>query len=1116
MTIEQFPARTFTWSPTDLVGFVACERLSWLERAAERGERVAPALDDTALLAIAKGREHEAAYRRSLEAPGRTIVDIEPGRTPASRALAAQATFAAMRAGADVIASATFVDGDFVGIADFLIRTDGRSEFGPWQYDVVDVKLAATAKTSALLQLCAYAERVAFLQGAPPDRIRVVLGNGRSEDFPFDDFSAYYRAARERFLRSLERDDEPYPEKIGHCGTCRWSGECGDRRRADDHLSEVANILRSQRKKLEAAGVRTMHELAALPDDTPIPRLARDVFVRLRNQAHLQCGTRDGGPLAYAFLDAGPGRGFALLPQADPADCFFDMEGDPFFSGGGGLEYLFGVTLRERDGDQPRFLWFWGDDRAEEKRAFEAFVDFIVARWEAAPAMHVYHYANYEKAAMIRLAGRHQTRGAEIDALLTAGVFVDLFEVTRQALQCSTDSYSIKAIERFYRPPRAADVHDALGSVLVYERYRASGDPALRASILEYNRDDCESTLDLDGWLRERRAEYLERGGTIAAALPEPEPDPKRAAQRAAENAELAALIEALGDGAAETRLATLLEYHRTEARPAWREFFARGESEPVDLIEDDEAIAGLVPAGDARPVGRGSLLHAFTFPPQPTKRKIGDKQCSAPGLRGSFEIVDLDLETGTIVLKRGPKFAHEPLPLAIYGGRPVHDQTLREALRCIARGLPDGRFAAVRALLERRPPALREGVFFAPDGIPTADIAELADRLVASALVVQGPPGSGKTYTAARVAAELLARGRRIGVMARSHRAIHHLLAQIEDAVAARGESFTGYVRVRDGERYESPHGFIACGDDDLADCTGQLVAGTAWALTPAAMRTEALDVLLIDEAGQLALADAVAVGASAKNLILFGDPQQLPHVARATHAEGAGISALAHLLGDERTIPPDRGIFLAHTYRLEPAICRFVSTLMYDGRLAPAAGREHGRLIGSDARWSGSGLRALAVAHDDCGRSSPEEADAIVTAIEALLHTQLERGSRRRPLAQRDIMVVAPYNRQVDAIRSALDRHGLGAVEAGTVDLFQGREAEVAFFSLTSSSGDDLPRGVAFAFSRNRLNVAISRAKTIAALVYNPRLIGLRSEDVDDIRMVNAVALFTEQARP
>jgi len=1113
MMIDEPSPRAFTWSPTDLVGFVACERLSWLERAAERGARTVPALDDTARLAIEKGREHEAAYRQSLAAPGRTIVDIEPGRTPGARALAAQATFAAMRAGADVIASATFVDGDFVGIADFLVRTDGRSEFGPWQYDVVDVKLAATAKTSALLQLCAYAERVAFLQGAPPDRIHVVLGDGRSEAFAFDDFAAYYRAARTRFLETLDRPDEPYPEKIGHCGTCRWSSSCAQTRRADDHLSEVANMLRSQRRKLEAAGVRTMHDLAALADDAPVPGLAREIFLRLRDQARLQCGTRDGGPLAYDFLDAGPGRGFALLPEADPADCFFDMEGDPFFSGGGGLEYLFGVTLRERDGDGPRFLWFWGDDRVEEKRAFEAFVDFVVARWEAAPAMHVYHYANYEKAALIRLAGRHQTRGAEIDALLTAGVFVDLFAVTRQALLCSTDSYSIKAIERFYRPPRAADVHDALGSVLVYERYRASGDPALRASILEYNRDDCESTLDLEGWLRERRAEYLARGGTILAALPDPQSDPKRAAERAVERAELDALIGALGNGPAEARLATLLEYHRNEARPAWREHFARGESEPIDLIEDDEAIAGLVPTGDPKPTGRGSLLHAFTFPPQPTKRKAGD-DCDAPGLHGSFEIIEVDTDACTLVLKRTKKYGHEPLPQAIYGGKPIADKPLREALRSLARGLPEGRFAAVRALLERRPPVLRDGTFFAPDGIASSEIAAVADRLVASALVVQGPPGSGKTYTAARIAAELLARGRRIGVTARSHRAIHHLLAQIEAAVAERGESFAGYVRVRDGESYESPRGFITWGRDNLADWPGQLVAGTAWAFAAESMRTESLDVLLIDEAGQLALADAIAVGVSAKNVILFGDPQQLPHVARATHAEGAGVSALAHLLGDDRTIPPERGIFLAHTYRLEPAICEFVSTLMYDGRLHPAPGREHGRLIGADPRWSGSGLRALAVAHEDCGRSSVQEADAIVAAVESLLRTEIQRGGRRRLLAQRDIMVVAPYNRQVDTIRTALDTHGLTAVEAGTVDLFQGREAEVALFSLTSSSQDDLPRGVAFAFSRNRLNVAISRAKTLAALVYNPRLIALSSEDVEDIRMVNAVALFTECA--
>lgn len=1110
------PERAFTWSPTDLVGFVTCERLSWLERAAEHGERVRPALDDSAEVMFAKGRAQEAAYRASLGAQGRAVVDIVRGIDAAGRERAARETYGAMRAGAEVIAGATFVDGNFAGIADFIVRVAGESELGAWRYEAVNVKLAATVKTSALLQLCAYTERIAYVQGVEPHQIHLVLGDGRCESFAYTDFSAYYRAARDRFLASLERTGEPYPEKIAACGRCRWNATCSAQRRADDHLSEVANSLRSQWRKLQAAGITTMHALAAHPADAGVPRLARETLDRLRTQARLQCGTRDGGPLAYAFLDAGPGRGFALLPEPTPSDCFFDMEGDPFFAGGG-LEYLFGVTLRAGAGEERTpFVSFWGDDRAAEKVAFEAFVDFVTARYHAAPNLHVFHYANYEKAALIRLAGRHATRGAEIDMLLEAGVFVDLYNVVRQALQCSTDSYSIKAIERFYRPPRTAAVHDAIASVLEFERYRGCGDPQLRERILEYNRDDCESTLDLYDWLRARRDEYRAAGGAIVAALPEPELDEKKLADREAREAEHAALVAALGGGPAERRLATLLDYHRTEARPAWREFFARLLSESTDLIEDDEAIGGLVPSAAPPESVKRSQLHRFTFAPQGSKLRAGSK-CSAPGLHGEFIIQELDLEAGTIALLRGPKYAAEPLPVAVFGGKPFRDQVLRDAIKRVARGLPAGRFEAVRALLERRAPRLRDGAAFAaPDGLATEQIAGLADRLDAATLVVQGPPGSGKTYTAAHVAAELLARGRRIGVTAHSHRAIHLLLREIERVVAERGERFEGYVLVREGEGegYESAHGFISGGNAKLAEMPqAALVAGTAWAFAPEAM-SEQLDVLLIDEAGQLALADAVAVGGAARNLILFGDPQQLPHVARATHVAGAGVSALEHLLGDDRTIPPERGVFLAATHRLEPGICRFVSTLMYDGRLHPAAGRAHAALIGEDPIWSGRGLRAIAVVHEDCSRESREEADAIGAAVERLLHTELERAGLRRPLEQRDIMVVAPYNRQVGAIRSALDARGFHAVEAGTVDLFQGREAEVALFSLTSSSAEDLPRGIAFAFSPNRLNVAVSRARTLAVLVYSPRLLALRSETVDDIRLVNAVALFAEQA--
>lgn len=342
--------------------------------------------------------------------------------------------------------------------------------------------------------------------------MHVVLGSGEGQSFRVDEFFALYRRLRRRYeARLAEEFAGTYPDPVEHCELCRWSVHCDARREADDHLSLVARLGRAQTVRLSEAGITTVARLAgADPGERP-PSLAPETFARLREQARLQVHERSTREQVYELVAPEEDRGFARLPEPRTGDLFFDIEGDPFFAGEG-LEYLLGVTRVE--GGEPVYRAFWAHDCREEKRAFETFVDFVIAALAEDPSIHVYHYAAYESTALKRLMGRHRTREAEVGRLLGDGVLVDLYAVTRQALRLSKPSYSLKQVEAFYMGARGEDVTDAGDSIVRFEQWLDRREQALLDAIETYNEVDCVSTVKLHRWLLERRDEAERRFAT--------------------------------------------------------------------------------------------------------------------------------------------------------------------------------------------------------------------------------------------------------------------------------------------------------------------------------------------------------------------------------------------------------------------------------------------------------------------------------------------------------------------------------------------------------------------------------------------------------------------------
>jgi uncharacterized protein len=341
-----------------------------------------------------------------------------------------------------------------------------------------------------------------------------------------------------------------------------------------------------------------------------------------------------------------------------------------------------------------------------------------------------------------------------------------------------------------------------------------------------------------------------------------------------------------------------------------------------------------------------------------------------------------------------------------------------------------------------------------------------------------------------------------------RSRAAQASVLDEIEVAAKEIGIRFWGLKKSTSGNDesvYESRHIKSASGIASFAVSAVNLIAGTAWLFAREEIEEAPVDYLFIDEAGQVSLADALAMGTCARNLVLLGDPLQLAQVTQGTHPPGSGASVLEHLLGDAQTIPPDRGIFLERTFRMHPDITAFVSEIVYEGRLGSA---DKCAVQGTSF---GTGLRFISVEHEGNRRRSVEEAEVIAGEVARLNGGDyVAADGTVRSLRDEDFMVVAPYNEQVRCLREALS----SAVRVGTVDKFQGQEAPVVFFSMATSSGSDAPRNLEFLFSRNRLNVAVSRARCLAFLVASPRLLEAQCRTIEQMRLVNALCRFVERA--
>jgi predicted RecB family nuclease len=1124
-------------SATDLSNHLACHHLTTLDFGVARGERRVPEWADPNTAVIReRGLRHEAAYLQHLKEHERlTVTNL--GKIK-SEQKALDETLRWMDAGAEVIAQGALADALWFGRPDILRKVHHPSAKWPWSYEVADTKLSRETKAATILQLSTYSELLEKFQEAQPEWMWVITPgtNFAGEKYRVAEYAAYFRYLKTRLTHTIQAGGEPntYPEPVPHCDICRWFKECDSQRRSDDHLSLTAGIRRQQRKQLEEWHTETMAKLAVLP--MPLQQKpkhgSREGIERIREQARVQVAARVEHRLFHeCLLPVIPGTGFCRLPEPSSHDVFLDFEGDPFV-GHSGLQYMFGIASKHQSGELA-YENRWALNREQEKLAFEWLVDGIMLRRRKDPGMHVYHFGAYEPATLKRLMGMHAAREEEVDRMLRAGVMVDLHQAFKQGVRASVEEYSLKNIEALYNFTRQTPL-DSSRAARRYVEHRLElgwdGDqfPAAICQTLDgYNCEDCCSTAALRDWLETERQMLLASGATVPRFVDRAEDASEELDER---QQRVAALVARLTNGlpvdqAVRTHeqqalwlLAQLLDWHRRENKAAYWEGYRLADLDDADLLEEKAGLGGLRFEGNLR-IENNIPVDRYSFEKQETDARVG-KDLYCKGERWG-RLTAVDVVRRTVEVKKTKKTAQFHPAAAYVWDRPFqvakHAESLfRLGLRGAENGLDSpGPYRAGRDLLLRKAPKLKQQETLHPlaGESSTRTACRIVSALDDSLFAIQGPPGAGKTFTGARMICELVKQGKKIAITAPSHAVIRNLLDAVVEAAHEAGNN---HVRCMQRCEEQEPTEDIAIAESSeagwaaLASGKANVLAGTSWLWVPEEAMLVA-DVLFIDEAGQMGLADVLAVSQSARNLVLIGDPQQLERPSQGSHPEGAEKSALEHLLGGHKTIAKDAGFLLPTTWRLHPHICRFTSELFYEDRLHSEVSAQS-RVLEGHEHFNGAGLWFIPVSHDGNRSSSTEEVDVVARIAASLLRPEVRwyrSAGNVKSLEREDILVVAPYNAQVADLSARLP-----GIRIGTVDKFQGQQAPVVIYSMTTSSPDEVPRGMEFFYSLNRLNVATSRAMSTVIVVGNPKLFEPDCRTPRQMQLANALCRFRELA--
>jgi len=1045
----------------------------------------------------------------------------------------------------DVIVQPTLKRDQFSGRADFIIFNKATN-----MYEVMDAKLAKQVKPEFLLQVCGYTWMLEEFNEGIPESGYFFLGDERSESFKINEYYKFFIDLKNEFLETVTQyslDEYPKPrkwevfEEFNDAAEAFWE--------ENNSLELVADISSRQIEVLEKEGIKTMKQLPEVLEKS-FPKLAMESLDKIKRQASAQLKSTENtthiellnGDESIHFLHK-------LLPEESEGDVYFDLEGFPFydFRTSDTLEYLYGIAYKDKDSNLIFKDDLWAEDEFEEKIIFTKFVEWMQKRIAKYPNLKIYHYAHYEITSLRNSAKKFAIFEDVIEDWVFTGRFVDLYQVVRKCLLIGKDSYSLKRVEEVAGFTRELDLKSGFDSIFYFEKYLDTKDPELKKEILTYNKDDCFATEVVCSWLRKFKITYPYESEFIEEDLDKTREElkayiiknPNLTAKEYADLLnvrpnyvkELLKEIEILEiqekinsiSNAKITKdqkdfLSTMLGYYKREKRvDLWNKYNLK--IMPLEDKVNNSNAFGLLKLESKEVDEKGKNLLTYVCHDKTFKKVEKNDELVLQHISKEkyiFQEVNyqvkevIDKFDGLLTMKLRETYREEnALAVDDYDSCSGYVNPTPIVLSNVSESPYNAlKKICIDFIENRNLPLLTNNLLDSKSKVDFnsyQDISNSADRVFEIAkkmdrtfLPIQGPPGTGKSTMLGEVIGRLSKEGFKIGIVANSYPAVLNLVKKVLPHLDSKSVMFlgaTGSIK----EEIEQISGIEipkkeenVIGECLIATSTNKICHSRYW---------DYFDYLIIDEVGQVPLVTTLATTLSTKNLILIGDPKQLPQVKKGQQPNKNDFSTLQYLIGEKNVVSEDKGIFLDTTFRLHPEINDVISTYFYDKLLKVHDFNKSRFLTHTDGQLKNSGVQFIEVEHSGNILASHEEIDEICEVVNKLHNSKLIEGSNERSLTKKDILIVAPYNLQVYELKKKLGEE----YRIGTIDKFQGQEAPVVIVSFAASNSKDAPRGIEFILNFNRINVAISRAQCLSLIVGSPNLTNLFYQNVNSIKLTN-----------